>query len=230
MNIQELRDGLEELQKKGYVININDVVSENLKAHLQNCIKLYNKFNVHYNQEFHVQLHTGDGFKDYDEIESEVKEFFSQFDVNYRITQLIESINWNINSEYELRDNHEKKKMLENSGKNRLIELYPDRIIVKVSMEKDKYSATSWSNCSYEIRHNLKELFMLVLRANLDLSYLKYTMDDKDFKSYLDNGFTVKIFKNGKIEITGDERGIRQINNIVFDHFRNKNDILVVKR
>jgi hypothetical protein len=177
-----------------------------------------------------VQLHNGEGFKDYDEIEAEVREFFSQFDVNYRITQLIKGINWNIISKYELRDNHEKKKILEDSGKNRLIELYPDRIIVKVSMEKDRFSPNHWSNSTYEIRYNLKELFTLVLRADLDLSYLKYTMNDTDFKSYLDNGFTVKIFKNGKIEITGDERGIRQINNIVFDHFRNKNDILVIKR
>lgn len=226
--IQELKDLLQEIKNKGYLVDDEEIITKNVDTFVRECIDKYNVLQIDYKTAYGEKPFKTVG-KDFEVIEAEIKNFFERYDVTDKIHQLIERISWNMVDHYSA-NNHEKQ-LLDKAKKNRLLRLCSDRVVIKAWITKDKYSTTnSWDISGYwEITRNLKDFFRYVLRVEMDFTYIKYSMKDSDFTTYKDNGFDVKIYKNGKIEIICPQQDvISRINNVLKDHYRNNEHVLVM--
>ena len=226
--IQELKDLLQEIKSKGYLIDDDEIIKKNIDTFIRECIEKYNVLNIDYQKVHGEKPFKTDG-KDFEEIEATIKNFFERYEVTDKITELINKISWNMVDHYSA-NNHEKQ-LLDKAKKNRILRLYSDRVVVKAWITKDKYSTqNSWDiSGHWEIVRNLKDFFRYVLRVEMDFTYIKYSMKDNDFTTYNDNGFDVKIYKNGKIEIINSRQDvISMINSILRDYYKNNEHVLVV--
>ena len=221
MQIEELKNELRALERKGYSIEINNIIEENLKEHIRRCIKQYNVLNIAINnKEFTFYKGERHEWKEFSEIEDEVKQYFQQFKVEDRLLQLVRSIRVWTQSAYDLKGT-DKAVLLDRYHKSSLLELHSDKIIVNVYTEKDKYSQNSWTlRSGYEVGGSLRELFKLLLNIDIETSFFKYTVDALFFQTpHVSAGFTFKFFKNGKLEVYGNQSAIDTLNKVIRKFF-----------
>jgi hypothetical protein len=132
-------------------------------------------------------------------------------------------------SSYELRNNLNKKALLENAGKRSILILYKDKVMLRGYAEKktsEIYLSTNW-----ELRTQIKSLLKWIFNLDLSLDFLnKSWVKDDYFKEYEEQGFIFKTYKNGNIEIRADlKETINIINNLIRQYHRDSTNSLIIE-
>lgn len=220
MKIAELEKGLKELERRGYYIKIDEIIENSLKEHVGKCTEKYNTLNMELQEPFHLRK-IDNKRKDFDELEEEIKTYFQKYDVGDKLGEVIKKLRVYTLDEWTLKD-PKKKEYLEKHKKTSLLELYPDKLLLKIWLVKDKYTANRWDFSGYwEFVKTLTDLFNHALGVRLDLSFLKYDLDNAFFqRTYRRSGFDFKFYKNGKLEIRGDSGAIEKINDLIEEYYQ----------
>ncbi len=230
---------------------VDNIIELNLNNHVNHCISKYNQFNLDvdkkdikecsiYKQieipENELSEHIKQLYKeknkkpykkvrkDFNEIESDVKNYFNQFNKSDRINQLIEKhlrfdFTFNSNLKGELKERAK--------GKN-VVTLHKNKFIHKVTVEKCRYMEDEWNVSSVYRLNEIEEYIFLTTGKKVDLSdVLKYSMKSEDFKKYDKGIFTIQVFKNGKVVIKSDEEDfIEKMNEPVREYYKNKDEFV----
>jgi len=221
-NLKKLR--LDDFKRK-------DILEIILKDQRDKLFKYYNVYNMDTDRdEFTIQK--CGTLKTLVEIETEIKNYFSQYNKDSKIKELVQKIGLFYFGKYDAPKN--KKHLFDDC--TFIIELQKGEIVFRMFWDKLKnygngmeYSLTG----SMDILRNIEQLFKLAV--DIDLNFNAEYGYKPFYKQPLSewqntNGFKYKAYLNGKFKIQGDEKYLKPIKELYKDRYNTYDHIKIIEK
>lgn len=246
------------------ISEIEDITEYNLREHIKQMIKKYNIHNSDkYNSDdfkinkkvYLTEKQVNDPelwkiykdkeekpyknkLRDFDELEQEIKNKYSEITPENKITELIQKIPINHQDRYMLRHDKKMYDLLEKTHKNSIVQLFKNKILFKLSIEKSNFLSKEWRIGNNWESRNFKELFKYLWNIEINTDTWEKIFPYNPTDTYFINqpidleDITLKVYKNGKLILEfkkDNEKRIELFNKLVKKKYQNNEYVLVVE-